>query len=116
MAGRGSVLEAARNTANVGVEIRMHEETDRHAAALRVAGVGDHHPVQGRNPSVVGPTLHHVAEIDHKVPRLRQHRGPAAVRSPGLEPALALGHGEYRHRAEIGMRTSSKLAWLGVGL
>src|SRR5579872_6438856 len=76
---------------NLGRPIRLMKESQRLAprhAALLPRRIDD--AVQRRNPTIVGPALHQIAEVDDESAGDRRHGNPRPVARGDLEALRAL--------------------------
>ena len=94
--------------------VRLVEEGDRRAAAAgppirRRIG----HAVQGRDPAVVGPLRHEVAEVDDEGIGHRLDIAPRPVATAHLQAAGARRRQKDREAAVIAVRARAQLAGQG---
>src|SRR5882757_11105615 len=84
--GFGARYQARRDALDLGVVVRVVEEDQRlTAAGGRLLGRRVHDPVQGRDPDVVRPTGHQVADVDDETPREDGNVAPLPLRVADLE-------------------------------
>ena len=80
---------------------------------LVAAIVGDDDAVQGRDPAVVGPARHQVADVDDERAGTRRNLVQAPVAAKNLQAARARLRQQDRQRAVIGVRAGADLARRG---
>ena len=68
------------------------------------------HPVRGRDPVIVGPAHHHVAEIADEAAGRGVHVGPAPVAAADLQAARHVVAPQDGERAVIGVLAAPQLA------
>ena len=88
------------------------EEGDREPFGPVLASRRVDHAMEGRDPAVVGPARHHVADIDHERTGRRTDVDPLAIGGEGLQPARPVLAIEDRQRSVVGMGAGAQLAGL----
>ena len=78
-------IPAARQALDLRVEIGVEKIPNAHTTGTGAGWIDD--PMEVREPSVVGPALHHVPNVHDEMAFLRCHRSPPAVARTYLQTA-----------------------------
>src|SRR6185295_504558 len=101
---------ASGQTGDLGIVVGMQEIPDRHPPAARaLLDRRIDNAMQIRQPAIIGPTLHHVADVDDKLTALGSHIQPGAVPELYLQATGCITDGKNGQTAEISVLTRSDL-------
>src|SRR5215510_7584111 len=110
VARRVAGSRARRQTGDLRVVVRVQEIADRDSpATYPMLGRRIHNAMQVREPTIIGPALHHVADVDDELTAFGGHVQPGGVPEPYLQTTRRIADGKDGQAAEVGMLTRSDL-------
>src|SRR5262245_10136448 len=110
VARRAAGSRAGRQAGDLRVVVRVQEIADRDSpATCPMLGRRIDNAMQVREPTIIGPALHHVADVDDELPAFGGHVQPRTVPEPYLQAAGCIADGKDGQATEVGMLTRSDL-------